>query len=355
VKVWPDIVARALRTLVISDLHLGNWGRHDVLRLPGPRAKLLDALEDFDRLVLLGDLAELATRHSRRALEVAEPVLREIGRRLGPEREAIVVPGNHDGPLIHAWVGAQGSQLTLDAPVPLQASRALDRLVSWLSPARVQVRYPGIWLADRVWATHGHYLDRHLVPESPFGLLERAARDRDDPSERPVDYERWRSRSRWARPPLVARLRRRPAATVLQGISQMVRVAALPALPQLLMQARLSSVSAATIDVQMRYATIPAMARVVHRLGVQADWVVFGHVHRLGPLAGESLDRWRPSDGSPRFINTGSWLYEPLLIDRARPPHPYWPGGAVILEPGREPRATGLLDELSIDDMRARR
>jgi hypothetical protein len=46
-------------------------------------------------------------------------------------------------------------------------------------------------------------------------------------------------------------------------------------------------------------------------------------------------------------LNTGAWLYEPLLVHRASPPHPYWPGGSVLLEPGMEPRAVGLLDDLT--------
>ncbi len=37
--------------------------------------------------------------------------------------------------------------------------------MSWLAPARVtRVSYPGVWLGDRIWATHGHYLDHHLHP-----------------------------------------------------------------------------------------------------------------------------------------------------------------------------------------------
>ena len=34
------------------------------------------------------------------------------------------------------------------------------------------------------------------------------------------------------------------------------------------------------------------------------------------------------------MLNAGAWLYEPLLVDRASAPHPYWPGGAVLLEDG---------------------
>jgi len=46
-------------------------------------------------------------------------------------------------------------------------------------------------------------------------------------------------------------------------------------------------------------------------------------------------------------------LYEPLLVDRATPPHPYWPGGAVVLEEGRPPRTVGLLDDVSAAEMYA--
>ena len=95
-------------------------------------------------------------------------------------------------------------------------------------------------------------------------------------------------------------------------------------------------------------AGVPAMARVVERLGIEADVVVFGHVHRRGPLDGE---RW-PEENGTRFINTGSWLYEPLLVDRVTPPHGYWPGGGVLIEPGRAPRSVGLLDDLAAEQLR---
>ncbi len=52
------------------------------------------------------------------------------------------------------------------------------------------------------------------------------------------------------------------------------------------------------------------------------------------------------ANGRTRLLNSGSWLYEPLLVDRAAPPHPYWPGGAVLLEAGHAPRAVGLLDDV---------
>jgi hypothetical protein len=105
------------------------------------------------------------------------------------------------------------------------------------------------------------------------------------------------------------------------------------------------------LGAQVRHASIPAIARVVHRLGVDADCVIFGHVHRRGPLAGDDIATWHGLDGRLAVMNTGSWLYEPLLIHGARPPHPYWPGGGVIVEDGAAPRSVGLLDHLALDQM----
>ena len=48
----------------------------------------------------------------------------------------------------------------------------------------------------------------------------------------------------------------------------------------------------------------------------------------------------------PRIANTGSWVYEPVLVHRVAPPHPYWPGGAIRLPEGGDPEAIGLLDHL---------
>ena len=104
----------------------------------------------------------------------------------------------------------------------------------------------------------------------------------------------------------------------------------------------------------MRRASIPALARVAHRLGVDADWVVFAHVHRCGPLAGDDLRQWRGPGGAPRIANTGSWVYEPVLVHHVAPPHPYWPGGAILLDEGGDPRPLGLLDHLDAAALHAR-
>ncbi len=64
---------------------------------------------------------------------------------------------------------------------------------------------------------------------------------------------------------------------------------------------------------------------------------------------GERVDG---TGGGPRIANSGSWVYEPLLVHRAQPPHPYWPGGAIRLEDGGDPVAVGLLDDLPASALR---
>jgi hypothetical protein len=120
----------------------------------------------------------------------------------------------------------------------------------------------------------------------------------------------------------------------------------MPLSKRTLLSRRLSPFTVGVLGAQMRRASIPALGRVVHRLGVDADWVLFGHVHRAGPLAGDDLLDWVGPGGRPRIANTGSWVYEPLLVHHATPPHPYWPGGAIMLEDGSNPRTVGLLDHL---------
>jgi predicted phosphodiesterase len=338
-----------MRTLVVSDLHLGTRLGRDVLRRAHALEPLLDAVREVDRLVLLGDVVELLEARPARAMKVAEPVVRAIGAGLGAGRQVIVVPGNHDIALVRPWLRTHGPPTGVDTRLPTDATPMLARLAHWLSPAQVRVHYPGIWLSEGVWATHGHYLDRHLLPESAFGiargLLGRLPRD----GAMPADYEQGgpsmtrleASLTRWLP---------RPLAALADDLAELLRAATMPA-PQRLMSHRAAPLNARLLGAQMRRASIPALARVVHRLGVDADWVLFGHVHRRGPLEGDSAGEWQSPAGRPRIANTGCWVYEPLLVHRASPPHPYWPGGAIVLEDGAEPRTVGLLDQLPASDL----
>lgn len=336
----------AVRTLIVSDLHLGARLHRSVLEHPEPLAALLGALDGIERLVLLGDLVELLEGRATEAMEAAEPVLRALGERLGSEREVVLVAGNHDAALIRPFLRAHGMSAVLDAELPFDATPLLARIGSWLEPARVQVRYPGVWVAEGVWATHGHYLDRHLLPGVAYGLarglLGRLPRD----NATPVEYEQPGGPSLTRLEALLTRWLPRPLAALVDDLAELVRAASMPSVPRGLLDRRLAPLSAALLGAQVRGASIPALARVVHRLGVGAETVVFGHVHRLGPLAGDDLRRWRGPGGTPRIINTGAWVYEPLLVHRARPPHPYWPGGAVLVEADGTLRVIGLLDHL---------
>jgi UDP-2,3-diacylglucosamine pyrophosphatase LpxH len=339
---------RCVRTLVVSDFHLGLRLERDVLRRGEALDALLRALDGVDRLVLLGDVVELLEHRSERAMEIAEPVLRAIGAALPRRTEVIVVPGNHDNELISPWLRAHGVPASPDAELPRDATPLLADVSSWLEPAEVRVRYPGVWLSERVWATHGHYLDRHLLPEAAFGvargLLGRLPRD----GAAPLDYERAGGPSLTRLEALLTRWLPRPLAGLVDDLAELLRAATMPRVrtPRGLMSRRLSPLTARLLGAQMRRASIPALGRVVHRLGVDADWVLFGHVHRCGPLAADDPADWLGPAGTPRIVNSGSWVYEPLLVHHATPPHPYWPGGAIVLDDGQDPRAVGLLDHL---------
>lgn len=325
-----------MRTLVISDLHLGNGGRRDVLRRPAALAALLQALDGIDRLVLLGDTVEYHGRHRDRALADAEPILSAIGARMAGG-EIVYVPGNHDRLLVRRWIGDRGDALGLSDTVPGDASPALARVLAALAPAAVRVSYPGVWLEDGVYALHGDYADRHLRPESAVGLLRR---DRPQ-AMTPAAYERSRARH-------PARARTGRLGRALSGVRRRVRSTILFRVLPLLLQPRLAPVIGRLLDAQMRHAALPALGRVAANLGIEARWILFGHVHRLGPGDGDDLAQWARGPVGAGLLNTGSWLYERLLAERTRPPHPYWPGGAVLLEPGRAPRTVALLASVEL-------
>jgi Calcineurin-like phosphoesterase len=334
-------------TLVISDLHLGNRRRLSVLTRRPALERLLDALDGCERLVLLGDVVELLEVPVADGMAVAEPVLRAIGARLGREREVVLVPGNHDRIVIAPWLRAHGPELRPETAVPPDASPLLARIAGWLAPARVSVRYPGVWLPERVWATHGHYLDLHLFPVGAWGVARGVLHPLPRAGATPNDYERAR------RPQLSPLLRRfpRPLAALAEYLAELGRAATMPRLRRRVLHPRIAPLTATVLSVQMRRHALPSLARVVSLLSIEADAVIFGHVHRLGPLADDDPEQWRSPGGGPRLLNSGSWLYEPLLVHHAAPPHPYWPGGAIALEDGRA-LPIGLLDDLRAADLR---
>ena len=322
-----------MRSLVISDLHLGSRLRRDVLRHPAA----LDAL--LERLVLLGDTVEMLEGRPKGALEEAEPVLRRMGAALGKAKEVVLLPGNHDHGLVRPWLRAQRVEekaLGVADRVPVRSGPELAAVARWLRPARVQVRYPGAWLEDGIWAHHGHYLDRHLVRQPAL----------PSSGATPEDYERAIGTSIAAfgalmaasLPPVIGEPVDR-----LAGLVRLASIAALPIAASFPGAPLLAPLSAGVLGFQFRRVGLPAMAAVTARLGVQARHVLFGHVHRTGPRAGDDRGQW--TYDATQLWNSGCWVYEPLLLAGAEPPHPYWPGGALLIEDG-EIAALGLLDDI---------
>src|SRR5690242_11946904 len=175
-----------VRTLVVSDLHLGARTGVDLLRRAPVRARLLERLDGVDRLVLLGDTIELRHGPPREALAAAAPVLRALGAAMGGG-EVVLVAGNHDHRLLAPWLEGRGDggrppPLGLEERPGADATPLTRAVADLLAPAAVDVRYPGTWLADGVYATHGHYVDRHSTVPSferlAAGALGRVLGDR---------------------------------------------------------------------------------------------------------------------------------------------------------------------------------
>jgi UDP-2,3-diacylglucosamine pyrophosphatase LpxH len=333
-----------MRTLVVSDLHLGSCAAHDVLRRGIALDALLGAVRDADRLVLLGDVVELIEGRPGWAMRIAEPVVRAIGDAVGKGCEVIVVPGNHDHALARPWLRAQARRGRRTAPatrVPIRATARLTQLAAWLKPARVSVRYPGVWLADGVYATHGHYVDRHLVPAKWGARLHGPFAPIPARRARVEDYERTAGPYMASVSSALAVTLPRALGDVIDTTTGLIRRATVPvggAMPDTLAPALASA-----LDLRFRRIALPAMAQVIARLHVRAHDVIFGHLHRPGPLPGDAPGEW--TFGDLRLHNAGSWVFEPLLVGSAHPPHPYWPGGAVIVD-GERILTVALLDHV---------
>jgi hypothetical protein len=355
-----------VRTLVVSDLHLGARTGVDVLRRPAARRALLERVEGADRLVLLGDTLELRHGPLREALAAARPVLEAIGAALG-ERDVVLVAGNHDHKLVAPWLEGRGEvgpppPLGLEERAGSDATPATAAIAAMLAPARLHVAYPGLWLADGVYATHGHYVDRHSTVPSferlAAGALGRVLGDRLDDVSVPDDYEivlaplyalldAIAARAPDGRGPSHAgastRAWRALAGDGPRPLRARLMAGALPLGVRALNRIGVGPVRADLSGPELRRAGLRAMRDVAGRLGIDARHVLFGHTHRAGPLPGDDRADWALPGGG-RLVNTGSWVYERAWTGGG-PGSPYWPGGAVELDDAGEPRLVRLLDD----------
>jgi predicted phosphodiesterase len=341
------------KTVVVSDLHLGAGPGHDLLRREAFRDRLAPELEGAERVVLLGDVVELRDRPIAEALDVATPFFAMLGETV-PGAEVVLVPGNHDHYLFSSW--AEGRQLR-GGPKPMgleQRAKArsgpMGVVARRIPGCELTLAYPGTWLADGVYATHGHYLDAHLtVPTFErlgVGVVERVIGGLPHGGRTPEDYER-------AQAPLYAFLfsLAQSGGTAASGPGPSARIWAAVgggataakkvrglllgtvALPGAIAVANRLGIGRFSPDLsvtEISRATIAAMAETVERLEIDADTVIFGHTHRRGPLPGE--EAWKA--GGTELVNTGSWVYSPGLLGSTAADSPYWPGTIGILDDG---------------------
>lgn len=347
------------RTVVISDLHLGVKSGADLLLRAPVRELLCEHLQGAERLVLLGDVVELRERPLEEALSIAEPVFAALGEALAGG-EVIVCPGNHDYHL-EPWI--ERRRATPGAPaLGLEERRdpdpggPLGRLAEAMPGCRLEVAYPGLWLRDDIYATHGHYLDLHTTTPTfeilAASVLRRVLGTRE-PSA-PDDYEA-------ALAPLYAlvySLAQGRGARVSNARASAVMWERLAAgrtrafllgglvLPSFLFGLKLAGLGPFKADLrpeQLSRAGVEAMHEVVERLGIVAPWVVYGHTHRAGPVASDPPSWGRR--GATRVVNAGSWVYERGIFGSPQPGSPWFPGVAVEVGPEGPPRLLSLLEE----------
>jgi predicted phosphodiesterase len=355
------------RTLVVSDLHLGSRAGNDVLRREGVLEVLLDALEGVDRLVLLGDTLELRQGSVPSVLARARRVLERLGAWLG-DRTVVLVPGNHDHALITGWLERRERPLELEQRwAPGDASFAAETCAAMLAPARVEVAYPGLWLGDGVYATHGHYLDLHMtVPTIERVALAISGRISLDSSRRwddvhsPDDYEAVIAPVyAWVH---AAAQSGRPSATVDGGRTvgawqalrgkgrgtRALRRRALPiAFPWIVRAANAAGLGPLRTEIstdELRRAGLRAAGAMIERLAIDARHVIVGHTHRAGMVEGDEPAEWLTPNGV-QLHNAGSWVYSGAFA--RGPESPYWPGTAVLVEDGSPPRLLRLLADRS--------
>jgi predicted phosphodiesterase len=271
-------------TAVISDLHLGTRTKGDLLARPGVRATLLGQLASVDQVVLLGDSIELRDAPLRDALDRAAPFFQDLGDALSGRR-VVLVPGNHDHQLASRWLARRGpGPLGLEELSSPLRGDPLQALADRMGGTELVLAYPGVWLRPDVYATHGHYLDCHNDVRT-FECLARAAVERVTRKPRngynaPEDYEAVLG----------------PVYRAIYRVGQSRRARGAAALGKAAVRRweRLNGYRG-----PRRRPGVEAMAQVVVRLRIEADYVLFGHLHRPGS--------W-PIAGATTLLNTGSWV-----------------------------------------------
>ena len=355
-----------MTTAVLSDLHVGAVTKRSVATEPVSLAAMAERLRGVEHVVLLGDVFELRETPLPDALAASEPLFRALGEALGGGRMTIV-PGNHDhhlaAPLLEERSLNGTAPLALDSAIAAPGHGPAARIASWLAGAELRIAYPGLWIRDDVFATHGHYLDLHnTVPTLEclaVSATERALGGGPGTRLAPDDYEaalgpvyaltfslaQAGPRSRRLTGGASAAIWRRTGGSIgpprLSG--RLIAGLAIPGAVALVNRAGLGPFRADLSGHTLRRSGLAAMAATLEQLGVEASHVLFGHTHRSGPWPGDDAAEWSLAGGG-RLVNTGSWVHDEAFVDPAGRLNPYTPGTCVFVEDDGPPRLERLLD-----------
>jgi predicted phosphodiesterase len=367
-----------MRTLIISDMHLGARSGVDLLRRADIREPLIALVEDVDRVIVLGDGLELRESSLRAAITVAAPLFGELGRALGPEKEIIYLSGNHDHGVIAGWID---QRLETEAPgflglehfiTPQEINGAAVGLAECSAPAKLRFAYPGMWIRDDVYAFHGHYSDVHTTVPTferlAAGLMARWAVDLPQNGATPDDYEAVLSPMyAW----IHALARRSEHSLLSNGASASARAwvalagegrrqrpiraaflgLGLSGLVGMLNVTGFGPVESKLSGTALRQGSLRSLEEVLRRLEIDPPHVIYGHSHRAGPWPADDINEWTTASGT-RMTNTGSWVYQPHFLDGLSGRSPYWPGTVVMVEETGPPQIIPLLTDFSQASLR---
>src|ERR1039458_6033294 len=327
---------RAVRSLVISDTHLGAWTGDDLLAYAWAREALRPELERADEVVLLGDFVDLLFATIEHAFERADGLVELLAQTL-PGKRLVWLAGNHDHHILVRRLEAL-VELRIATAKPYDELRERWRagfffeafLRRRLPHTEIEIAYPSHRVGE-VMLSHGHYLDGEVRGSVSNRLLQggfwRLAGGHK-PTPAIEDYEA-------ALVPLTELLfaaaqlpKGAPAEQRIQAeLRRIGRLAAAATTPGREV-ARLGRSLAVrlrsrpkpetpTVDHVLARVVPPgtsvlpsvrAYGRVCRNLGWdrEARWFVFAHTHQ--PLDGV---RVTGTSVGPRFWNAGCWIYEP--------------------------------------------
>jgi Calcineurin-like phosphoesterase len=356
-----------MRTAIVSDLHLGSGFGEDLLRDAEVRRILLEQLATAERLVLLGDVVEMRELPLATAMESARPFFEDLGEAMAG-RPIVLVPGNHDHRLAEPLL----EELALGGePLGLEhrarpSGEAATRIAAWLGDAQLDLAYPGVWLREDVYASHGHYMDCHMALPRLECIAAAATMRMLRPlpgRPAPADYERV------LRPVYgltyglaqggVARRAARPSERAYQsivggnGTTSRLRRAALRAAVSggiwAINRLLRADFDAGLDGTSISRNCIAAATELAERLRLEAAHILTGHTHRGGPYDGDM--EWALSGGG-RLHNTGSWVFATAFHHPGTPPGSFWPGTITWLDDEGPPTRKRLLLDRTREELK---